>query len=192
MKRYTQSEFVDQIRKLALVPPLDLAIGLHLQAPVKVRLFSTEERLRAFLALPDKVRDDDERRLLLVQPAIVCYRNPKERQYALAYLKLLEDSLVPVTTPEPDPPGALVPISQGLPVSSAETKAERFRRLAEPRVSRALKAIALVGNLGDRSNYELTDAEAAAICRALRSELDQAASRLLTGRKPQRSFSFKL
>ena len=40
-----------------------------------------------------------------------------------------------------------------------ESKSDRFRRLAEPRVNKAEKAIKLVGNLGNRSLYEMTDAE---------------------------------
>ncbi len=37
---------------------------------------------------------------------------------------------------------------------------ERFERLAETRVSKAMHAIRLVGNLSNRSNYEYSNAEA--------------------------------
>ena len=52
-----------------------------------------------------------------------------------------------------------------------ESKSERFRRLVEPRVNKAEKAIKLVGNLGNRSLYEMTDKERKRIISHLRSEL---------------------
>jgi hypothetical protein len=50
---------------------------------------------------------------------------------------------------------------------------ERFVRLANKRVSAALKALQLVGNLGNQSNYSYGKEEAAKILKALQSELDQ-------------------
>lgn len=52
-----------------------------------------------------------------------------------------------------------------------ESKSDRFRRLAEPRVNKAEKALKLVGNLGNRSLYEMTDAERRKIISHLRKEL---------------------
>ena len=52
-----------------------------------------------------------------------------------------------------------------------ESKSDRFRRLVEPRVNKAEKAIKLVGNLGNRSLYEMTDKERKRIISHLRSEL---------------------
>ena len=52
-----------------------------------------------------------------------------------------------------------------------ESKSERFRRLVEPRVNKAEKAIKLVGNLGNRSLYEMTDKERKRIISHLRNEL---------------------
>ena len=52
-----------------------------------------------------------------------------------------------------------------------ESKSDRFRRLVEPRVNKAEKAIKLVGNLGNRSLYEMTDAERRKIISDLRKEL---------------------
>ncbi len=52
-----------------------------------------------------------------------------------------------------------------------ESKSDRFRRLVEPRVNKAEKAIKLVGNLGNRSLYEMTDAERRKIISHLRKEL---------------------
>ena len=52
-----------------------------------------------------------------------------------------------------------------------ESKSDRFRRLVEPRVNKAEKAIKLVGNLGNRSLYEMTDTERRKIISHLRKEL---------------------
>lgn len=52
-----------------------------------------------------------------------------------------------------------------------ESKSDRFRRLVEPRVNKAEKAIKLVGNLGNRSLYEMTDKERKKIISHLRNEL---------------------
>lgn len=48
---------------------------------------------------------------------------------------------------------------------------ERFIRLAEARVSKAMKSIRVVGNLSNRSNYEYSDADVRKIVKALQSEL---------------------
>jgi hypothetical protein len=50
---------------------------------------------------------------------------------------------------------------------------DRFVRLANKRVNAAIKALQLVGNLGNRVNYNYDDKEAAKIVRALQTELDQ-------------------
>lgn len=52
-----------------------------------------------------------------------------------------------------------------------ESKAERFVRLAEPRVSRACKAISLIGHLA-ASSYEYTDKQVEAMFGAMQQELD--------------------
>ena len=52
-----------------------------------------------------------------------------------------------------------------------ESKSDRFRRLVEPRVNKAEKALKLVGNLGNRSLYEMTDKERKKIISHLRNEL---------------------
>ena len=48
---------------------------------------------------------------------------------------------------------------------------ERFIALAEARTDKAIKAIQLVGNLSNRSNYEYTDRDVAQILKALESEV---------------------
>jgi hypothetical protein len=48
---------------------------------------------------------------------------------------------------------------------------EKFKKLASSRVSGALKAIQLIGNLSNRSNYDYSDEDVAKIFKALQDEL---------------------
>ena len=48
---------------------------------------------------------------------------------------------------------------------------EKFVRLANKRVSTALKAIQLIGNLSNKSNYDYTEADVLKIFRALQDEV---------------------
>jgi uncharacterized protein YceH (UPF0502 family) len=48
---------------------------------------------------------------------------------------------------------------------------ERFVALAEARTDKALKAIRLLGNLSNKSNYEYADSDVAQIVKALESEV---------------------
>ena len=54
-----------------------------------------------------------------------------------------------------------------------ETKSERFKRIAEKRVSKAARSIRLVGNLGNRSLYEASDEERKEIITYLEASLRQ-------------------
>ncbi|BBT18432.1 hypothetical protein WP8S17C03_44810 [Metapseudomonas otitidis] len=56
-------------------------------------------------------------------------------------------------------------------------KREKFVRLAEQRVNRAIKDISLIGNLSNRSAYSFTEDDVKKIFKALQKELDQAKSR---------------
>jgi len=47
----------------------------------------------------------------------------------------------------------------------------KFVRLANKRVSNALKAMQLIGNLSNRSNYDYTEADVQKIFKALQDEL---------------------
>jgi hypothetical protein len=191
MKRHSHAEFTNHLRESVQLLSLDQAIELHFRANPSLHVAPSPEVFRDFVVA--RHLTDEQAKQLLVQKAIQVYTTsanaPRTNagKLALAYLQALSDAVV---VGEPDPPGALVPITSVEP--GPETKAERFRRLAPPRVSRALKAIALVANLGDRSNYESTAEEATAICRALDDEVRACKARLTTGRKPARSFDFKL
>jgi len=50
-------------------------------------------------------------------------------------------------------------------------KRDNFIRLAEGRVTRAIEAIRVIGNLSNRSNYEYTEDDAKKIILALQSEI---------------------
>ena len=54
-----------------------------------------------------------------------------------------------------------------------ETKEQRFVRIAEPRVSRACKAVSLLGNLAG-SGYEYTEEQVDAMFGAVQEALDTA------------------
>lgn len=54
-----------------------------------------------------------------------------------------------------------------------ETKQQKFVRIAEPRVTRACKAVSLLGNLAG-SNYEYTEEQVNAMFGAVQQELDTA------------------
>jgi len=51
---------------------------------------------------------------------------------------------------------------------------EKFVKLAEARVSKALKEFQLIGNLSNRSAYEYTDEDVKQMFRALQKALDAA------------------
>ena len=55
-----------------------------------------------------------------------------------------------------------------------ETPRDRFVRLAERRVTKALKSIQLVGNLSNRTNYEYSDEDVKRMFDALSAELRRA------------------
>ena len=53
------------------------------------------------------------------------------------------------------------------------TKRSNFVRLAEARVTKALKSIKVVGNLSNKANYEYTDQEINEIINALKVEINE-------------------
>ncbi len=54
---------------------------------------------------------------------------------------------------------------------AGSTDRDKFVRLANKRVSNALKAMQLIGNLANRSNYDYTEADVQKIFKALQDEL---------------------
>ena len=61
-----------------------------------------------------------------------------------------------------------------------ETKAEKFQRLAPPRIQKALDAIGLIGNLSAKGNYEYTPDQVAKI----KAALDAKVSSVMAGFSP--------
>ncbi len=72
---------------------------------------------------------------------------------------------------------------------SAEDKAARFRRVAERRVNRALKAIHLVGQCSNRRVYAYTDDQVREMFNAIENEV-RLAKQLYLSRDSQRGFRF--
>lgn len=68
-----------------------------------------------------------------------------------------------------------------------ETKAERFIRVAEPRVGRACKAISLIGNFAT-GDYEYTEAQVDAMFAAMQDALNTARAKYRKG--TERRFKF--
>lgn len=60
-------------------------------------------------------------------------------------------------------------------------KRAKFVELANKRVNAAIKAVRLVGNLGNRSNYEYTEEDARKMMRTLQKELDAAKAKFGDG-----------
>ena len=56
-------------------------------------------------------------------------------------------------------------------------KEEKFRKLAESRVRKALKMIKLVANLANRAHYDYTRGDAQKILKALQDEVSAARAR---------------
>ncbi len=55
---------------------------------------------------------------------------------------------------------------------SDRNKRAKFLELANKRVNRAIKDLALIANLANRKNYEYTEDEAKKVIRALQAEVD--------------------
>ena len=76
-------------------------------------------------------------------------------------------------------------------VSSAAPKRAKFTELAERRTVNAIKAIRVIGKLGNRSHYEYDEADVRKIAAALTKEIEVLKSRMLsTGSRD--SVEFKL
>jgi hypothetical protein len=61
----------------------------------------------------------------------------------------------------------------------------KFVELANKRVSRALKAIQLIGNLSNRSNYDFTEEDVSKIFKALEDEMTDCRKRFDRAAKKQ-------
>lgn len=64
-----------------------------------------------------------------------------------------------------------------------ETRAERFRRIAENRTNEIIKKLSLLGNCSNKSSYEYTEEEVSKIFSAIDKELRQARARFTFNRR---------
>lgn len=69
---------------------------------------------------------------------------------------------------------------------------DNFLRLAEPRTNKAIKAMELVGNLSNRSNYTYSAEEAQRIVGALRKQLKEVEARFLAQAAQKNKPKFEL
>jgi len=69
-------------------------------------------------------------------------------------------------------------------MAEGETKHDKFKRLATPRVTNALKKIELIGNLSS-SGYEYTPEEVEKIFLALQQTLESTKSRFSKSKKEE-------
>ena len=71
-----------------------------------------------------------------------------------------------------------------------ETKGAKFARVVTPRVSKALKAISLIGNCSG-AGYDYTPEQASQIIIALSKEIDVLEAKFAKKREKQSDFAFK-
>ncbi|HNS22729.1 MAG TPA: hypothetical protein PKH24_19665 [Sedimentisphaerales bacterium] len=69
-----------------------------------------------------------------------------------------------------------------------ETRAERFRRIAEKRTNEIIKKLSLLGNCSNKSAYEYTEQEVGRIFAAIEKEMKHARARFTFGRR--KAFKF--
>ena len=68
----------------------------------------------------------------------------------------------------------------------------KFVKLAQSRVSKAIKDIQLIGNLSNRSNYDYTDEDITKIFRALNEEIGACKKRFELSKKKNAGIKFVL
>lgn len=76
-------------------------------------------------------------------------------------------------------------------METERNKRDRFLDLANKRVNRVIKDLALVTNLANRKNYEYSDEEAKKIIRAIQTEVDNMKAQFSAEAQPQKGH-FKL
>jgi len=77
-------------------------------------------------------------------------------------------------------------------LSNTGNKHEKFVRLAEKRVTRALESIRIIGNLANKSNYSYKEEDIKQILSALKSELDNLKTKFSSNSSSEKyQFRFK-
>ena len=69
-----------------------------------------------------------------------------------------------------------------------DIKREKFKKFAEKRVTNALKAISLIGNLANKNNYRYEQKDVEKILKAIRTETSELEARFKTERPGERNF----
>ena len=69
---------------------------------------------------------------------------------------------------------------------------QKFKKLAIPRVNKAIKQIRLIGNLSNKNHYEYTEIDAKKIIDALEKEIKEVKSKLLTIQRVKKNQEFSL
>ncbi len=75
---------------------------------------------------------------------------------------------------------------------TSEIRREKFKQLAEARVRKAAKALQLIGNLGNRSNYSYTETDVRKIFAYLDKTLKEARRKFETDASTERDGGFTL
>ena len=75
-------------------------------------------------------------------------------------------------------------------IQDNESKAEKFVRLGEYRVNKAIEAIGRIENLSNRSNYEYTEEQVEAMFSMMEKRLAEVKSRFVPKQVKGSSFSF--
>jgi hypothetical protein len=81
--------------------------------------------------------------------------------------------------------------SETVEAKGGNERRAKFVRLAESRMTKALKAIRVIGNLANRSQYEYSDVDVKKIIAALSAETEALRNRLSDADRKKR-FEFKL
>ena len=71
-------------------------------------------------------------------------------------------------------------------MATEETKAERFKRIAESRTNRIIEALRLLGNCSNRSNYAYTDEDIKKIFSAIEAEVRETKQKFRSRTKSQK------
>lgn len=73
-------------------------------------------------------------------------------------------------------------------VQSAESREEKFIRLAEQRVNVILDKLRLLGQLAEKRNYEYTDSQVEKIFKAIETEVKSSKSKFRNGSSDRKRF----
>ncbi|MGR3513829.1 MAG: hypothetical protein ACU0GG_13795 [Paracoccaceae bacterium] len=82
-------------------------------------------------------------------------------------------------------------VAENAHASAKKSKREKFVKLAESRTVSAIKAIRIIGKLGNRNAYDYDDADVRKIVKALNDEIEALKNRMKTT-KSSDGVDFKL